>query len=74
VRRNVRLSGDVAVQCAVAGEAVTGFDKVGGVVRRLASVNGLTEESTGDVTAQGMDAVGLEVAEAGTFDVHGSYP
>ena len=55
-------------------DTVAGFDEIGGIVGRLVGVCGLTAEGAGDVTAQGVDAIRLEVAEAGTFDVHGSYP
>jgi hypothetical protein len=68
------LGGHVALECATVGEALACLDQVGGVVGRFVGVDGLTAESPGDVTAQGVNAVGLEIAEAGTFDVHGSYP
>ena len=66
--------GDVAIECAVVRDTVAGFDEVGCIVGRLVGVDGLAAECAGDMTAQRVNAVGLEIAEAGTFDVHGSYP
>jgi hypothetical protein len=68
------LGSHVAVECAAIGEALAGFDEVGGVVRRLGGVNGLSAERLSDAPAQRENAVGLEIAEARAFDVHGSYP